>query len=1716
VKPQTAPAQAHASNHQAPALQPGIGFSGAQHFAGNLAVQRLFNAGALQAKLSVSQPDDPYEQEADHLADRIMRMPEPANQHACSGCSNGTPLCSQCAGKQELRIQRKATPEGDGRSGLQTVLPNAGLGQPLDSAARSFFEPRLLADLSHVRVHRDTQASQSAKSLRASAYTVGHNIVFGEGNYRPDTAAGKQLLGHELVHVVQQSRAVGKSRPQSQPLRRKFSGAAERHIYRDADADVAGPVPKPPSDIDLGFNALDASHRLIESIDQSQIKIEDDPDDDSRFFKRKRLVRHVDFPAVVAVLNNLTADQVKEVEKEYLAYERRPLHYDLFGGGESHVWTDLTVDQIYRLKALMQGTRASSEEDAEAAAQHQREGDVAELHALLYGSRTGPEVERVMTLLRRPADEAAALIHEYDLNHDLRSDLLRLGLSNAIRAMLLLSGSSIAADAYAISAARNRIIEIDEELKILQPTKLSLTTALVILSDVATPAASIEHARKIEALKAERKTQVQLIEELVQQAAAEAKTEAEAAGKDILDTDTAIRTRVSLVLGTEGMTEAAVGGTSGKLIGAVATNQPAEVAAAQLRKLEEAGDLTTEAMANVFRSLRKQATDEAQRLYPDATADELKEEERKLSDQWFIHMRNTWDAAVVGDARTFSQILDRGDQTEVNLKRALYMASGRLGDADELVLALAGDRKDMETVKRVLRDKNADQIDDLRREYQRKTIQPPIWPLGRSLDFDLFGTAPTKVGEENPIDYRGGFMKPQGKASGTDRLLLEDYAQRPRQEGGIEEVNYIAGRAEREYEYTIDNRGATGWWRDHWGNEARSLLDATIKQVREKRDEYLKLVSSDPEAARSEKAHLIIRDMHFARATIRGDRAGYEKATAELRATFQAVASFVLQAVLTAVLTPFATALFAARLAQAGAMAARFAVWTKNTVVGMAATIGANKSVYGNDYDTDMLLRDLRGGLGSAIGATGVDRLLGPVTQRLTDRLGKTMAGEVIAGARTVGSMEMTAILDGEPANIFENFLEQHFLGKASAGITHSTTMAFKLGPKGAARGRTIEEPYTRTTGAGGAGELVPPRETAAESPAVDVDVPMEPPRVSMALEEPAAPKPREVNKHVVRRPTAASAAQTTEPPTNVPKPPAVTESAPPTKPAPPEGEPAIVPKAPGGDPAQEHTQVGGPRTRVTGTPTGTVVQDADPHDLVKAWKLYQQHIAADPSREVALLYNHALDQWAVVQGGPGSVPTPEGMRRLGWEVRDTTLGRHSHPVGPGGVTSAPNRLPSGRRGDLQLVRAEAARGEPSAAAHVTAIDVMVDRGAGPVPDRTFLFYDRRSDMWVVDYPVSGKGRTRERVSFVTMEQYRIWFEGQFHFSPDIPADVGPAGPHTPGGEKPPAPGEATAEPPGTEQSQARPAPTEELARVNAEVRRLTGGVGLKPIPRTPAALEESNRKVEAAKAVLARPDATPEDIRRAALDIAERAVAEFRARMLTDPESTTGALTAKELESMCRLGRDTSADAILSLIGDSPHPIIIERLQIGRLGIPTPTELQPTLSQRHGMVIMTLPDGTKILVDPTAAQFTARSRAAFTAEHMLSTVEGASLAATLLRDGMIVLTPETAPEFSRQYVMLLGADPSTAEGFATRLLAGDATILTETIVNGKISRESAHPAEAMDVMGADPNDPTVAESMRKDIATIPVDNPLRPLLEQLAKRFEVLGKPPIKKPGKK
>lgn len=90
-------------------------------------------------------------------------------------------------------------------------------GQPLDAETRAFFEPRFGHDFGGVRIHADARAAQSAQAVMALAYAAGPQLVFAEGQYAPKTSAGRQLLAHELTHVLQQNFSVSSGLTIGQP-----------------------------------------------------------------------------------------------------------------------------------------------------------------------------------------------------------------------------------------------------------------------------------------------------------------------------------------------------------------------------------------------------------------------------------------------------------------------------------------------------------------------------------------------------------------------------------------------------------------------------------------------------------------------------------------------------------------------------------------------------------------------------------------------------------------------------------------------------------------------------------------------------------------------------------------------------------------------------------------------------------------------------------------------------------------------------------------------------------------------------------------------------------------------------------------------------------------------------------------------------------------------------------------------------------------------------------------------------------------------------------------------------------------------------------------------------------------------------------------------------------------------------------------------------------
>jgi hypothetical protein len=175
-----------------------------QRIVGNRAVRRL-----MQARLAASHSGAPYEREADRVAAQVNSMPSPAwtttaqRQRIPDEEKDTQPLQAKPLGTSSAHDAVRASAEPSAPEAL-VARPARG-GQPLPDAVRSYFEPRFGRSFAHVRTHTTAEAADMAEAFGARAYTVGRDIVFGAGAYAPETNAGRQLLAHELTHVLQSS-----------------------------------------------------------------------------------------------------------------------------------------------------------------------------------------------------------------------------------------------------------------------------------------------------------------------------------------------------------------------------------------------------------------------------------------------------------------------------------------------------------------------------------------------------------------------------------------------------------------------------------------------------------------------------------------------------------------------------------------------------------------------------------------------------------------------------------------------------------------------------------------------------------------------------------------------------------------------------------------------------------------------------------------------------------------------------------------------------------------------------------------------------------------------------------------------------------------------------------------------------------------------------------------------------------------------------------------------------------------------------------------------------------------------------------------------------------------------------------------------------------------------------------------------------------------------
>lgn len=200
---------------------------GLQREAGNRATQRLLRSDVgIQPKLRVGQPNDRYEREADRVARAVARLSSwPVEQSSVSGetTETATPriqrLCTRCRGRLqqgqpldcpdcERTLQRSPSAAGDLPIVNDEVAGEIGHarggGQPLPPSTRAFFESRFGHEFDDVRVHDGPRAARLNRAFDARAFTLGRDVFFGASEYRPESAGGRELLAHELTHVVQQ------------------------------------------------------------------------------------------------------------------------------------------------------------------------------------------------------------------------------------------------------------------------------------------------------------------------------------------------------------------------------------------------------------------------------------------------------------------------------------------------------------------------------------------------------------------------------------------------------------------------------------------------------------------------------------------------------------------------------------------------------------------------------------------------------------------------------------------------------------------------------------------------------------------------------------------------------------------------------------------------------------------------------------------------------------------------------------------------------------------------------------------------------------------------------------------------------------------------------------------------------------------------------------------------------------------------------------------------------------------------------------------------------------------------------------------------------------------------------------------------------------------------------------------------------------------------
>jgi|GEM_PF-3699915 len=179
----------------------------------------------IQARLNIGKPDDKFEKEADAVAEAVATSQNSSSSQAQSKKLNSIQRLASSAGV----VQQKSDGIQSASSHLSTRIESTcGKGNAMPQETLADMGTSFAHDFSDVNIHTGRDAIEMNRELGAQAFTYGRDIYFNSGKYNPESTTGKELLAHELTHVVQQRGTTERQ------LRRKIS-------VQDPDKNIPNP-----------------------------------------------------------------------------------------------------------------------------------------------------------------------------------------------------------------------------------------------------------------------------------------------------------------------------------------------------------------------------------------------------------------------------------------------------------------------------------------------------------------------------------------------------------------------------------------------------------------------------------------------------------------------------------------------------------------------------------------------------------------------------------------------------------------------------------------------------------------------------------------------------------------------------------------------------------------------------------------------------------------------------------------------------------------------------------------------------------------------------------------------------------------------------------------------------------------------------------------------------------------------------------------------------------------------------------------------------------------------------------------------------------------------------------------------------------------------------------------------------------------------------------